>query len=270
MSGRLTPRPKIKELDGYNQLPRWESTPPQKIQVYRGSELSMKLPLHLLASRGPTGERLSALGSLGPPPSQSLCCCFSWGDLYCSYHSTFVVPSHSSSTRLRWIAKMFSSFPQSAFLIARRSNKSPCSRLLFSCAGWLLPATTTAATGAVRSKHSNTQIKRLFKYNGGRIRSNIKRGIKPKYDELPEQQFPKVHQFKYYPNTWTEPPLERPEYPFTVHRTKNKPNDAIGFLPVYTKHRCVRNKRNKLHLTSLTISSCYSIIRIQTETIIPK
>jgi len=29
----------------------------------------------------------------------------------------------------------------------------------------------------------------------------------------------------------------RPEYPFSVERTGNKPNDAAGFLPVYSKFR---------------------------------
>ena len=70
------------------------------------------------------------------------------------------------------------------------------------------------------------------------------RGIFPRFEELPERQFPRVHSFEYWPNTWTEPPPERPEYPFAVQRTKNKPNDAIGFLPVYNKYRCVRFGRS--------------------------
>jgi hypothetical protein len=41
------------------------------------------------------------------------------------------------------------------------------------------------------------------------------------------------------PNGWFEPmdPALRPTYPFSVTRTKNKPKDSIGFLPVYTKYR---------------------------------
>lgn len=43
------------------------------------------------------------------------------------------------------------------------------------------------------------------------------------------------------PNGWFEPmdPALRPTYPFTVTRTKNKPKDSIGFLPIYTKYRYV-------------------------------
>eukprot|EP00977_Amphora_coffeiformis_P002530 scaffold473_cov156-Amphora_coffeaeformis.AAC.12 len=39
-------------------------------------------------------------------------------------------------------------------------------------------------------------------------------------------------------NGWTPPPtVPVPDYPFRVARTKNKPNDAVGFLPVYSKMR---------------------------------
>jgi hypothetical protein len=43
------------------------------------------------------------------------------------------------------------------------------------------------------------------------------------------------------PNGWFEPmdPALRPTYPFSVARTKNKPKDSIGFLPIYTKYRYV-------------------------------
>jgi len=34
-----------------------------------------------------------------------------------------------------------------------------------------------------------------------------------------------------------------PEYPFKVERTRNKPNDAIGFLPVYSKVRIGGTKK---------------------------
>ena len=45
------------------------------------------------------------------------------------------------------------------------------------------------------------------------------------------------------PNGWFPPmdPQLRPKYPFSIRRTKNKPKDAIGFLPIYTKYRYVRS-----------------------------
>ena len=43
-------------------------------------------------------------------------------------------------------------------------------------------------------------------------------------------------------NGWSAPPSSEedfvmPKYPFHVERTKNKPNGAVGFLPVYTDYR---------------------------------
>eukprot|EP00429_Kryptoperidinium_foliaceum_P004934 CAMPEP_0176018834 /NCGR_PEP_ID=MMETSP0120_2-20121206/9080_1 /TAXON_ID=160619 /ORGANISM="Kryptoperidinium foliaceum, Strain CCMP 1326" /LENGTH=112 /DNA_ID=CAMNT_0017351893 /DNA_START=331 /DNA_END=669 /DNA_ORIENTATION=+ len=41
-------------------------------------------------------------------------------------------------------------------------------------------------------------------------------------------------------NGWSAPPgpdVTIPSYPFRVSRTKNKPNDAVGFLPVYSEFR---------------------------------
>lgn len=139
---------------------------------------------------------------------------------------------------------MFSGVFRSALLSTRSDLKSALQHGWLSSCRLAAAAPGAAAGGSsmitVRSKHSNTQIKRLFKYNPARIRINKKKGIAPRYEELPQRQFKKVHSFVYLPNTWTEPPGERPDYPFTVTRTKNKPFDAIGFLPVYTKYRCVR------------------------------
>ncbi len=44
------------------------------------------------------------------------------------------------------------------------------------------------------------------------------------------------------PNGWFPPmdPTLRPNYPFSVRRTKNKPKDSVGFLPIYTKYRYVQ------------------------------
>ena len=135
---------------------------------------------------------------------------------------------------------MFSGVFQRTLLASRKDLKSSLQQ------GWTswiaaAPPTTSAPGGpttvAIRSKHSNTVKKRLFTHNPARKRILKKLGIVPRFEELPERQFKKVHSFKYLPNTWTEPAATRPEYPFSVKRTKNKPFDAIGFLPVYTKFR---------------------------------
>jgi hypothetical protein len=67
-------------------------------------------------------------------------------------------------------------------------------------------------------------------------------GIEHKYEPLPELHFPKVFDPVMLPNGWSSPPgpdFKMPDYPFKITRTKNKPNDAVGFLPVYRKIRYV-------------------------------
>jgi hypothetical protein len=67
-------------------------------------------------------------------------------------------------------------------------------------------------------------------------------GIVHKYEPLREIQFPKVFDPVMLPNGWSPPPdpdFKMPDYPFKVARTKNKPNDAVGFLPVYRRIRYV-------------------------------
>lgn len=56
---------------------------------------------------------------------------------------------------------------------------------------------------------------------------------------LDPPKFEAVFDPKFLPNGWCAPaPVEVvPQYPFGVTRTKNKPNGAIGFLPVYSKFR---------------------------------
>ena len=56
----------------------------------------------------------------------------------------------------------------------------------------------------------------------------------PEFEPLLEPQF--------LPNGWSAPPgpdVTLPNYPFRVSRTKNKPNEAAGFLPVYSEFRYV-------------------------------
>jgi hypothetical protein len=91
-----------------------------------------------------------------------------------------------------------------------------------------------------RSKHSATQIKRIFRNHPARLRAEERMGIVHAYLPLHPIQFPRIYEpLLVLPNGWSAPlpAEERPNYPFTVKRTKNKPMDAIGFLPVYTKHR---------------------------------
>lgn len=120
-----------------------------------------------------------------------------------------------------------------------------------------------------RFKHSSTQIKRLFRKHPARLRIEGRQGIdrtNPAVVPLQPLLFPPIFTPVFLSNGWSAPPtsvslqqqsefsaLETttttttvntshnegilPNYPFRVQRTRNKPNDAIGFLPVYTKHR---------------------------------
>ena len=103
----------------------------------------------------------------------------------------------------------------------------------------LTPNTSTTTT--IRSKHSKTQIKRLFKNHPARIRVHGRLNMMPKVQPPPEPQFaPVVPEVTILSNGWTPPPpsdVTVPEYPFRVARTKNKPMDAVGFLPVYSRMR---------------------------------
>jgi len=91
----------------------------------------------------------------------------------------------------------------------------------------------------VRLKHSNRQIKRLFKRNPAKLRIEARLGIeKPKPKPLPIRQFPAIFNARFLPNGWSAPPKENlAEYPFDVTRTRNKPGSTAGFLPVYSKFR---------------------------------
>lgn len=93
-----------------------------------------------------------------------------------------------------------------------------------------------------RWKHSNTQLKRLFKNNPARKRIEARQGIDHSPLPLDPPKYDAIFQPNFLPNGWCAPaPAELvPTYPFAVGRTKNKPNDAVGFLPVYTKYRWVQ------------------------------
>jgi hypothetical protein len=99
----------------------------------------------------------------------------------------------------------------------------------------LLPSTLIC-----RWKHSNRQINRLFKQHPARARVETRMGVivdrrrnpPPTATLVPILENPNV-----LSNGWTAPATERPEYPFSIPRTSNKPNGAIGFLPVYATFR---------------------------------
>jgi len=103
-----------------------------------------------------------------------------------------------------------------------------------------------------RSKHSSTQIKRLFKQNPARRRiarkqKDAEENGSEESGVIPESTIqPMIMDPKFLPNGWNVPiggssgesdGTQLQEYPFKVARTKNKPNNAVGFLPVYSEHR---------------------------------
>ena len=107
-----------------------------------------------------------------------------------------------------------------------------------------------------RSKHSATQVKRLFKKNPARLRiqrrneqqlaategdastTNTSRSSNNNNatSKIPQRSYPPVFKPTFLQNGWSAPPpadVEVPVYPFRVRRTGRKPFGAAGFLPVY-------------------------------------
>ena len=87
-----------------------------------------------------------------------------------------------------------------------------------------------------RTKHSERQVRRLFKDNPARLRVEARRGVDRTPPPLDPPTFPPVvDNVKILESGWSAPPsedVEIPEYPFRIRRTQNKPNEAVGFLPV--------------------------------------
>jgi hypothetical protein len=95
---------------------------------------------------------------------------------------------------------------------------------------------------SIREKHSSTQIKRLFKRNPARFRVAKRQGWIPEPQAIPAAKFSPVVEPNILPNGWSAPvgpEVTLPAYPFHVSRTKNKPHDTVGFLPVYSEFRYV-------------------------------
>lgn len=113
--------------------------------------------------------------------------------------------------------------------------------MLSSTSSRRLRCTVSVPATQFRLKHSSTQVKRLFKNNPARARAESRLGI----DHTPSVPLgsptfpPLVEEVKILYNGWSQPiqNVEIPNYPFQVRRTRNKPNDAVGFLPVYSKFR---------------------------------
>lgn len=83
-------------------------------------------------------------------------------------------------------------------------------------------------------------MKRLFRNHPAQIRVERRQGIDRTPEPMTPPQFEAVFEPQFLPNGWSAPPgpeVDIPEYPFQVKRTKNKPQDAAGFLPVYSEFR---------------------------------
>ena len=123
----------------------------------------------------------------------------------------------------------------------RRSSAAPWLRPAIPCAMPSLLQLQPPQTILVRAKHSKTQIKRLFKNHPARQRVHERLGMIPEVQAPPARTYDAVIASpEILSNGWTPPPaVPVPDYPFRVMRTRNKPKDAVGFLPVYSKMRYV-------------------------------
>lgn len=116
----------------------------------------------------------------------------------------------------------------------------------------------------IRSKHSNRQIKKLFQQNPAFKRVSSRNQTIPKKITSPP---PSITIEPFYkpnlilPNGWSQPPpspsLEsssfsttieekRNQLPFGIKRTTNKPNNAIGFLPIYSNFKLGGSKQTTI------------------------
>ena len=100
----------------------------------------------------------------------------------------------------------------------------------------IISNSTSTTTTTYRTKHSATQVKRLFKNNPARLRLLKKSGHVPKKPTIPSVTYPAIYTPTFLGNGWSAPPnpdVQIPEYPFKVKRTGRKPFGSVGFLPVY-------------------------------------
>jgi len=100
-----------------------------------------------------------------------------------------------------------------------------------------------------RSKHSATQVKRLFKNNPARLRLLKKKGLPASDPQIPDRTYDPIFKPSFLSNGWSAPPspdVQVPDYPFRVSRTARKPFGAVGFLPVYRDVRIGGTKRTTI------------------------
>lgn len=118
-------------------------------------------------------------------------------------------------------------------------------------------AIKSSSNNSIRYNHSSTQVKRLFKNNPARLRLLKKQegnnttttAEKEKASVIPNRVYPQIFKPTFLSNGWSAPPpsdMQIPEYPFHIVRTAGKPNNAIGFLPVYRDVRVHGTKRTTL------------------------
>jgi hypothetical protein len=127
--------------------------------------------------------------------------------------------------------------------VIRVATAPPPTRIAATAAADILIGSRTSTHITHRSKHSATQVKRLFKNNPARLRLLKKEeGISSSekkqlaMQQIPEPTYPFIHKPTFLDNGWSAPPppeVEIPDYPFKVERTGRKPFGAVGFLPVY-------------------------------------
>jgi len=93
----------------------------------------------------------------------------------------------------------------------------------------------------IRQRHSQTQVKRLFKNHPARARVFNRLGMEKRPGVIPDRKYPAVFEPEaVLPNGWSSPPaadFQLPQYPFHVPRTAGKVGGAAGFLPVYSDCR---------------------------------
>lgn len=128
--------------------------------------------------------------------------------------------------------------------VARRSLGSTCLMSVENVSDGFQRNVMMNGSQPCRWKHSNRQVKRLFKQHPARVRVN---GRRSPPTPPPEPKFqPVMTDIKMLPNGWIPPPPAelaediqklREDLPFSISRTRNKPNNAIGFLPVYSDIR---------------------------------
>merc|ERR1719203_2455162 len=127
-------------------------------------------------------------------------------------------------------------------------------------------------TSTYRSKHSATQVKRLFKKNPARLRLLKKKGLPTPEPQIPVRTYDPIFKPSFLSNGWSAPPppeVQVPEYPFGVTRTGRKPFGAVGFLPVYRDVRIGGTKHTTI-IRNVTGNAVSFITELQSVLSLPR